>query len=109
MEHNYRFSVAPMLDCTDRHFRVLMRQVSRHCLLYSEMVVARALHHIRQEHTGPRRVEAERRLGRLLDFDPAERPLALQLGGDEPELLAGAVRLAEAWAWMMDFQTGARP
>ena len=36
----YRFSVAPMLDCTDRHFRVLMRQISRHALLYSEMVVA---------------------------------------------------------------------
>ncbi|MEB3246353.1 MAG: tRNA-dihydrouridine synthase, partial [Synechococcus sp.] len=40
----YRFSVAPMLDCTDRHFRVLMRQISRRALLYSEMVVAQALH-----------------------------------------------------------------
>jgi tRNA-dihydrouridine synthase A len=91
---HYRFSVAPMLDCTDRHFRLQMRQICRHGLLYSEMVVARALHHIRREHEGPRRSEGERRLGRLLDFDPAERPLALQLGGDEPELLAEAVRMA---------------
>ena len=53
----YRFSVAPMLDCTDRHFRVLMRQISRRALLYSEMVVAQALHH-------------SKRRNKLLDFDP---------------------------------------
>ncbi|MEB3302959.1 MAG: tRNA-dihydrouridine synthase, partial [Cyanobacteriota bacterium] len=40
MPNAFRFSVAPMLDYTDRHFRVLMRQVSRHSLLYTEMVVA---------------------------------------------------------------------
>lgn len=96
---HYRFSVAPMLDCTDRHFRLQMRQICRHGLLYSEMVVARALDHIQREQLGPRRVEAQRRLGRLLDFDPTERPLALQLGGDEPELLAEATRLAEAWGY----------
>jgi tRNA-dihydrouridine synthase A len=96
---HYRFSVAPMLDCTDRHFRLQMRQICRHGLLYSEMVVARALHHIQREHQGPGRGEAERRLGRLLDFDPAERPLALQLGGDDPQLLAEAARLAEAWGY----------
>ncbi len=95
----YRFSVAPMLDCTDRHFRLQMRQICRHGLLYSEMVVARALHHIGRELNGPRRLEAERRLGRLLDFDPEERPLALQLGGDDPTLLAEGVRLAEAWGY----------
>ena len=94
MQENYRFSVAPMLDCTDRHFRVLMRQITREALLYSEMVVARALHHIREEARGPRAPEAERRLGRLLDFDPEERPLALQLGGDDPALLAAACGLA---------------
>jgi tRNA-dihydrouridine synthase A len=96
---HYRFSVAPMLDCTDRHFRLQMRQICRHGLLYSEMVVARALHHIQREQQGPRRTEAQRRLGRLLDFDPAERPLALQLGGDDPRLLAEATRLAEAWGY----------
>ncbi|MFZ9753474.1 MAG: tRNA dihydrouridine(20/20a) synthase DusA [Cyanobium sp.] len=96
MEHAYRFSVAPMLDCTDRHFRVLMRQISRRCLLTTEMVVARALHHIRSEATGPRAGEAERRLERLLGFAAEERPLALQLGGDDPALLAEAARLGAA-------------
>ena len=82
----YRFSVAPMLDCTDRHFRVLMRQISRHALLYSEMVVAQALHHTN-------------RRDRLLDFDPVEHPIALQVGGDDPKLLADAARLAHDWGY----------
>jgi tRNA-dihydrouridine synthase A len=99
MEHAYRFSVAPMLDCTDRHFRVLMRQISRRCLLTTEMVVARALHHIRSEASGPRAGEAERRLERLLGFAAEERPLALQLGGDDPVLLAEAARLGAAWGY----------
>ena len=54
-----------MLDYTDRHFRVLIRQVSRHALLYSEMVVAQALHH------GDK--------SKLLSFDPIEKPLATAL------------------------------
>ena len=100
MEPNYRFSVAPMLDCTDRHFRLLMRQISRHALLYSEMVVARALHHIcREGPAGGDPGERQRRLERLLGFDPAERPLALQLGGDDPRLLAEATRLAADWGY----------
>ena len=98
MQQNYRFSVAPMLDCTDRHFRVLMRQISRHCLLYTEMVVARALHHICQE--GASRLgERQQRLERLLGFEAIERPLALQLGGDDPALLAQATRLAADWGY----------
>ena len=80
----YRFSVAPMLDCTDRHFRVLMRQISRRALLYSEMVVAQALHH-------------SNRREKLLDFDAVEHPIALQVGGDDPALLADAARLASDW------------
>jgi tRNA-dihydrouridine synthase A len=63
------------------------------------MVVARALHHLQRELGGVRRLEAQRRLRRLLDFDPAERPLALQLGGEEPELLAEAVKLAADWGY----------
>ena len=82
----YRFSVAPMLDCTDRHFRVLMRQISQHALLYSEMVVAQALHH-------------SNRRDKLLDFDPVEHPIALQVGGDDPKLLADATRLAHDWGY----------
>jgi len=99
MEHAYRFSVAPMLDCTDRHFRLLMRQVSRRCLLTSEMVVARALHHISNDLTGVRAGEAQARLERLLGFDVEERPLALQLGGEDPALLAEAARLGAAWGY----------
>ena len=74
-----------MMDYTDRHFRVLMRQVSRHALLYTEMVVAQALHHGRCEV--------------LLGFDPEEKPIALQLGGDEPKLLAEAAELAQRWGY----------
>ena len=71
-------SVAPMLDRTDRHFRWLMRQVSRHTLLYTEMVTTGAV--LR----GPR--------ARLLAYSPAEHPIALQLGGDEPQQLAEPCR-----------------
>lgn len=85
-EPPWRFSVAPMLDCTDRHFRMLMRQISRRALLYSEMVVAQALHH------------SDRR-ERLLGFDPEEHPLALQVGGDDPLLLAEATRMAADWGY----------
>lgn len=74
-------SVAPMMDHTDRHFRWLMRQLTRRALLYTEMVVALAIRH------GDRQ--------RLLGYDPAEKPLALQLGGDDPALLALCARIAE--------------
>ncbi|EDY37834.1 tRNA-dihydrouridine synthase A [Cyanobium sp. PCC 7001] len=93
---SYRFSVAPMMDCTDRHFRVLMRQITRHSLLYTEMVVALALHHARQ---APGAEAPGGRLERLLGFDRIEKPIALQLGGDDPALLAEACRLAEAWGY----------
>jgi tRNA-dihydrouridine synthase A len=98
MEQAYRFSVAPMLDCTDRHFRVLMRQISSHALLYSEMVVARAIHHIVQEASADGS-ERQRRLERLLGCDPIERPLALQLGGDDPKILAQTASLAAEWGY----------
>ncbi|PKP64159.1 MAG: tRNA dihydrouridine(20/20a) synthase DusA, partial [Alphaproteobacteria bacterium HGW-Alphaproteobacteria-8] len=67
---SYRLAVAPMMDWTDRHCRYLHRQFSKRALLYTEMVTAAAVIH------GPR--------ARLLAFDPAERPLALQLGGSDP-------------------------
>ena len=92
----FRFSVAPMLDYTDRHFRLLFRQVSRHSLLYTEMVVAQALHHARRQ---PGACEPGSRLERLIGFDPAEHPLALQVGGDDPKLLAEAAQLAAEWGY----------
>jgi len=77
----YKFSVAPMLDCTDRHFRVLIRQISSRALLYTEMVVAKALQYKNSK--------------KLLDFDEIEHPIALQLGGDDPKLLSEAAYLGE--------------
>ncbi len=78
-------SVAPMMDCTDRHFRWLMRQVSRHVLLYTEMVTQHAVIHGDREH--------------LLGFSPGEHPLALQLGGDDPVMLAECARIAEGMGY----------
>ena len=74
-----------MLDWTDRFFRYLARRISRHTLLYTEMVTTGAL-----LHGDP---------GRLLRFDPAEHPVALQLGGSDPEALAAAARLGENWGY----------
>ncbi len=76
-------SVAPMMDRTDRHFRYFVRLISQQMLLYTEMVTVQALLH------GDR--------AKLLDFDPLEKPLALQLGGDDPQALADCARLGEDW------------
>lgn len=75
-------SVAPMMDWTDRHCRYLHRLMSRRARLYTEMVTAPALVRGGALH--------------LLRFDPAEHPVALQLGGSDPAELAEAARLAEA-------------
>lgn len=80
-----RLSVAPMMDRTDRHFRVMMRTITRRVLLYSEMVTTSALIH------GDR--------ARLLDFSACEKPLSLQLGGDDPVALSTCARLAETWGY----------
>jgi tRNA-dihydrouridine synthase A len=74
-----RVSVAPMMDYTDRHCRYLLRLLSPNALLYTEMVTAQALVHGDVE--------------RLLGFDVAEHPLALQLGGSDPRLLERAARM----------------
>ena len=74
-------SVAPMMDRTDRHFRYFMRQITRKTLLYTEMITAQAILH------GDR--------NKLLGFDPAEKPLSLQIGGDDPQLLAKCAQIAE--------------
>ena len=74
-----RLSVAPMMDWTDRHCRVLHRAMSRHVLLYTEMVTAPAVIH------GDR--------ARLLGFDAVEHPVAVQLGGSDPAQLAEAARI----------------
>lgn len=80
-----RFSVAPMMEWTDRHCRVFLRHLTRHALLYTEMVTAEAIRH------GDR--------DRLLGYSAGEHPLALQLGGSEPEVMAEAARVAEDWGY----------
>jgi tRNA-dihydrouridine synthase A len=75
-----RFSIAPMMDCTDRHCRFFHRLLSARARLYTEMVTAAAVI------CGPRE--------RLIGFSAAEHPVALQLGGSEPEALAEAAAIA---------------
>ena len=70
MDASHQFCVAPMMDWTDRHDRFFLRLITRHARLYTEMVTADAIRF------GDR--------ARLLDFDAAEHPLALQLGGSDP-------------------------
>ncbi|MFI4986700.1 MAG: tRNA dihydrouridine(20/20a) synthase DusA [Alphaproteobacteria bacterium] len=80
-----RLSVAPMMDHTDRHCRYFLRLLSRRVLLYSEMVTTAAV------------LCGERQ--RLIGFDPAEHPIALQLGGADPSALAECARIAEAFGY----------
>jgi tRNA-dihydrouridine synthase A len=77
---NHRFSIAPMMDWTDRHCRVFHRLLSRRARLYTEMVTAAAILHGDRE--------------RLLGFESCEHPVAVQLGGSEPAALAEAAAIA---------------
>ncbi|WP_459205255.1 tRNA dihydrouridine(20/20a) synthase DusA [Pseudomonas sp. MLB6B] len=81
-EPSRRFSVAPMMDWTDRHCRFFLRILSKHTLLYTEMVTTGALLHSDPD--------------RFLRHDPTEHPLALQLGGSVPADLAACAKLAQA-------------
>ena len=80
-----RVAVAPMMDWTDRHCRYFFRLLSPDIRLYTEMVTAQAV------------LQGDQ--ARLLDYDPAEHPVALQLGGSEPEQLAAATQIANAWGY----------
>lgn len=81
----WRLSVAPMIDVTDRHCRYFHRLLAPNALLYTEMISTGAILH------GD--------AARHLDFDVAEQPVALQLGGSEPEELARAARAGERWGY----------
>jgi len=76
-----RFSIAPMMDWTDRHCRFFHRLLTRRALLYTEMITTGAV------------LNGDR--ARLLGYDPAEHPVALQLGGSDPAALARSARIAE--------------
>ena len=76
-----KFSVAPMMDLTDRHCRFFHRKLSEKALLYTEMITSKAILY------GNTR--------KLLKFNPAERPLALQVGGSDPAELGQVASIAE--------------
>ncbi|MGB3288664.1 MAG: tRNA dihydrouridine(20/20a) synthase DusA [Burkholderiaceae bacterium] len=82
---DWRLCVAPMIDVTDRHCRYFHRLLAPRARLYTEMITTGALMH--------------GNVARHLDFDPAEEPVALQLGGSEPQALADSARLGRQWGY----------
>lgn len=80
-----RFSIAPMMEWTDRHYRYFARLISRRTVLYTEMVTTGAI------------LFGDK--ARHLDFSDEEHPIALQLGGSDPQQLAECCRLAETWGY----------
>ena len=82
---NRKVSVAPMMDCTDRHERYFLRLISKNVLLYTEMIVSEAIDR------GDKK--------KLLEFNIKEKPVALQLGGSTPKLLANATKIGEEFGY----------
>ncbi len=80
-----KVSVAPMMDCTDRHERYFLRLISKNTLLYTEMIVDEAINR------GDKK--------KLLEFNINEKPVALQLGGSSPNLLAEATKIGEDFGY----------
>ena len=82
---NRKVSVAPMMDCTDRHERFFLRLISKNTLLYTEMIVDEAISR------GDKK--------KLLEFNINEKPVALQIGGSSPKLLAEAAKIGEDFGY----------
>ena len=82
----HKISVAPMMDCTDKHFRMIIRKISSRALLYTEMIVVQSL------------IYTEKK-GRFLDFNSEEHPLSIQFGGDNPKMLEEAAKMAQDWGY----------
>lgn len=80
---NKLVSIAPMVDRTDRHYRYMMRQITKKALLYTEMITAQAI------------INGDRNW--LLDFDPIEKPIALQIAGSNVSEVVEAIKIAEDW------------
>ena len=80
-----KVSVAPMMDCTDRHERFFLRLISKNTLLYTEMIVDEAISRGNKK--------------KLLEFNINEKPVALQLGGSSPKLLAEATKVGEDFGY----------
>ena len=82
----HKLSIAPMMDCTDKHFRMIMRKISSKALLYTEMIVAQSLIYTEQKE-------------KFLDFNEEEHPISIQFGGDNPLMLKEAAKMAEDWGY----------
>ena len=82
----HKISIAPMMDCTDKHFRKLIRKISSKALLYTEMIVAKSLLYTNQKN-------------KFLDFDEEEHPISIQFGGDDPKILKEAAQIAQDWGY----------
>jgi tRNA-dihydrouridine synthase A len=82
---NRKVSVAPMMDCTDKHERFFLRLISKNALLYTEMIVSEAIDR------GDK--------NKLLSFNLKEKPVALQLGGSTPKLLSSASKIGEEFGY----------
>ena len=82
----HKLSIAPMMDCTDKHFRMIMRKISSQALLYTEMIVAQSLIYTDKKE-------------KFLDYNNEEHPISIQFGGDNPEILKEAARMAEDWGY----------
>ena len=82
----HKISVAPMMDCTDKHFRMIMRKISSKALLYTEMKVAQSLIYTNKKE-------------KFLNFNSEEHPLSIQFGGDDPKILKEAAKMAQDWGY----------
>jgi len=82
----HRLSIAPMMDCTDKHFRMIMRKISSEALLYTEMIVAQSLLYTNRKEN-------------FLDFNSEEHPISIQFGGDDPKILKQVAQMAQDWGY----------
>ena len=82
----HKISIAPMMDCTDKHFRMIMRKISSEALLYTEMIVAKSLVYTNTKE-------------KFLDFNNEEHPISIQFGGDDPKILKEAAKMAQEWGY----------
>ena len=82
----HKLSIAPMMDCTDKHFRMIMRKISSEALLYTEMIVAQSLIYTNTKE-------------KFLDFNNEEHPISIQFGGDDPVILKEAAQMAQDWGY----------
>ena len=82
---NYPMSIAPMMDRTDRHYRYMMRKITKKTLLYTEMITAKAILHGKRE--------------LLLGYDSSEHPISLQIGGDNPKEMAECAKIAQDYGY----------